>query len=125
GCWPDLGDSDPLTVTRHIAGNDELMKPGQVLKRKISDGYQKLFTFVYRNILPRGEGRSKANFLDLTLIHLLDKECPINLPSLMIKRMNRAISTTEPNRVAMQASVSLLVGSNKISNPKGIIRNVS
>ncbi|WMV33937.1 hypothetical protein MTR67_027322 [Solanum verrucosum] len=53
------------------------------------------FDVVHKIILPRKQRHTKANFLDLTLIELLDSEVPIDLPTLIIKHMHRVLHQDE------------------------------
>ena len=56
--------------------------------------HQLLFMFVIRNIIPRGQGCNQADVLDQSLVDLLDREEPINLPTLMIRHSARIANTT-------------------------------
>ncbi|MCD7471658.1 hypothetical protein HAX54_012251 [Datura stramonium] len=69
----------------------------KVLKRSMSPYHKFLFTFVIRNLIPRQERRDAASYLDLTLMELLDRGMPINLPALMIAYLNKVVHDFNQN----------------------------
>lgn len=53
--------------------------------------HQLYFDMVHKMIIPRKEKRTEANYLDLTLIELLDTNVKISLLSFIIKHMQRIL----------------------------------
>lgn len=53
--------------------------------------HQLYFDMVHKMITPQKERHIKANYLDVTLMELLDTEVNINLPSLILKQMQRGL----------------------------------
>lgn len=53
--------------------------------------HQFYFDVVHKVIVPRKETHSEENFLDFTLMELLDTEVKIDLPKLIIKHMQRVL----------------------------------
>ena len=92
GSWPPL-DNLPSTIdiSRKFSRNPHLLPHYRVLKNEISPLYQFYFDLVHKMILPRQERRIVANFLDLTLMELLDSQTPIELPRLIIKHIQRVL----------------------------------
>lgn len=57
--------------------------------------HQLYFDVVHKILIPRKVRRTKANYLDLTVMEILDTEVKIDLPSLIIKHMQRVLSKDE------------------------------
>ncbi|GAB2301670.1 hypothetical protein Dimus_038149 [Dionaea muscipula] len=81
-----------LEISRKFSGELDLDGASKVLKTSMTEEHQQLFNFVLKCVLPRGERRHLASFLELTVMHLLDTEQSINLPSIMIQHIGRVIS---------------------------------
>lgn len=62
---------------------------------------------VHKIIIPREERRTKPNYLDLTLIELLDTNVKMNLPNLIIKHMQRVILKDDKNAHAIASGFLL------------------
>lgn len=78
-----------LDISRKFFDDPQLLHHRRVLKREMSPLYQLYFNIVHKMIIPRKERRAKANFLDLSLMELLDTKAKIDLSTLIIKHMYR------------------------------------
>ncbi|MCD9560709.1 hypothetical protein HAX54_019455 [Datura stramonium] len=96
--WPDLPPPlTPLEIVGKFSGDSSRTSVSKVLKRSMSSYHKFLFTFVIRNLIPRQERRDVASYLDLTLMELLDRGMPINLPALMIAYLNKVVHDVNKN----------------------------
>jgi len=53
-----------------------------------------MFWFLIKNIIPRGQGRNRADAMNQCFTDLMDRGEQINLPALMIKHIARIANTT-------------------------------
>lgn len=91
-CWPPLNNmSLALAITRKFFGNPNLAQHHYVLKKEMSPRYLLYFDMVHKIMIPRKERRIKGNYLDLTLMELLDTKVKIDLPNLIIKNIQRML----------------------------------
>lgn len=67
------------------------MTARKVGKCEIKPVHKLLFKLVNKCLLPRFEIRHEATYLNLAMMEVLDQNRKINLPSLMIKHMTRAV----------------------------------
>ncbi|KAG5616783.1 hypothetical protein H5410_016607 [Solanum commersonii] len=84
--WPPLdGLPSALAISRKFSNDPILEVHYRVDKGAMQPLHKLLFYVVHKIILPRREKRTKANYLDLTIMELLLARHPINLPQLMCK----------------------------------------
>ncbi|KAM3220440.1 hypothetical protein P3L10_024971 [Capsicum annuum] len=92
GAWPPLDNlPSAIDISRKFSKNPSLLTHRRVLKNEMSPLHQFYFDVVHKMILPRQEMRTVANFLNLTLMELLDSHILIDLPTLIIKHMQRVL----------------------------------
>lgn len=84
-----------LTLCRKIAQKPDLDIPRHVQKAEMVPLHRLLYWFVIKNIIPRGQGRNRADAMDLCLVDLLDTGSQINLPALMISHIARIANTSK------------------------------
>lgn len=88
-----------LAITRMFARNPNLPYHRSVFKREITPLHQLYFNVVHKMITPRKERHTEVNYLDFTLIELLNTGVKINFPSLIIKHMQRVLLKDEKGHV--------------------------
>ncbi|KAH0634465.1 hypothetical protein KY290_037877 [Solanum tuberosum] len=88
-----------LSISHKLSSKPNLTHHRSVDKNEMSMLHKLYFDVVHKIILPRKQRRTKANFLDLTLMELLDSEVPINLPTLIIKHMHMVLHQDENGHV--------------------------
>ncbi|KAH0773732.1 hypothetical protein KY290_010869 [Solanum tuberosum] len=94
--WPPLPThTSALSISRKFSSKPNLTHHRGVDKNEMSTLHKLYFDVVHKIILPRKQHRTKVNFLDLTLMELLDSEVPIDLPTLIIKHMHRVLHQDE------------------------------
>ncbi|KAH0650448.1 hypothetical protein KY284_030360 [Solanum tuberosum] len=94
--WPPLPNhTSALSISRKFSSKPNQTHHRGVDKNEMSPLHQLYFNVVHKIILQRKQHHTKANFLDLTLMELLDTEVPIDLPTLIIKRMHRVLHQDE------------------------------
>ncbi|KAG5571289.1 hypothetical protein H5410_061055 [Solanum commersonii] len=94
--WPPLPThTSALSISRKFSTKPNLTHHRGVDKSEMSMLYKLYFDIDHKIILPRKQHRTKANFLDLTLMELLDFEVPIDLLTLIIKHMHRVLHQDE------------------------------
>ena len=84
-----------LALCRKIAQKPDLDIPRHVQKAEMVPLHRLLYWFVIKNIIPRGQGRNRADAMDLCLVDLLDTGSQINLPALMISHIARIANTSK------------------------------
>lgn len=86
--WPPLNNlPSTLEISQIFFGSPNLAQHKYVACKEMSSLHKLYFDVVHKVIILRKERQSEASYLDLTLIELLDKNVPINLPSLILKHM--------------------------------------
>ncbi|KAH0650447.1 hypothetical protein KY284_030359 [Solanum tuberosum] len=91
--WPPLPNhSSALAISRKFSSKPNLTHHRCVEKNEISLVQQLYFNVVHKIIIQRKLRRTQANFLDLTIMELLDTEVLIDLPSLIIKNMHMVLN---------------------------------
>ncbi|WMV38148.1 hypothetical protein MTR67_031533 [Solanum verrucosum] len=94
--WSPLPNhTSALSIYRKISSNPNMTHHYGIDKNEMSPLHQLYFDVVYKIILQRKQHRMKANFLDLTLMELLDTEVPIDQPTLIIKHMRKVLYQDE------------------------------
>ncbi|KAM3249812.1 hypothetical protein P3L10_011582 [Capsicum annuum] len=78
-------------VSQKFSGNPHLLNHRRVLKQEMYSLHQLYFDIVHKIITPRKDRRNVANFLDLTLMELLDTKVQIDLPRLIIQHMQKVL----------------------------------
>lgn len=84
-----------LALCRKIAQKPDLDIPRPVQKAEMVPLHRLLYWFVIKNIIPWGQGRNRADAMDLCLVDLLDTGSQINLPALMISHIARIANTSK------------------------------
>ncbi|KAF3612970.1 hypothetical protein FXO37_36574 [Capsicum annuum] len=90
-CPPLENMASTLSIARKFRANPNLAYHRRVLKREMSHLHQIYFNLFYFMILQQKEMRSEANYLDVTLMELLERKVKINLPSLIFKHVQRIL----------------------------------
>lgn len=97
-----------LSLCRKLAQKPDLDIPRPVLKAEMQPMHRLLYWFIIKNIIPRGQGRNKADVMDLMLVDLLDTGSQINLPSLMISHIGRMAYTARDHDIGYGFLLSLV-----------------
>lgn len=90
-----IGRDRLLELCRKFAQKPDLDIPRLVQKAEMSPMHRLLYWFVIKNIVPRGQGRNRADIMDMCLVDLLDSGSQINLPTLMISHISRMANTVK------------------------------
>ncbi|KAH0773665.1 hypothetical protein KY290_010802 [Solanum tuberosum] len=99
--WPPLPDkSSTLSICRKFSSKHNLTHHRCIEKNEMSPLHKLYCDVVHKIILQRKQRSMLANFLDLTLMELLDTEVLIDLPSLIISHMHRVLNQNK-NRHAL------------------------
>lgn len=69
----------PFNITRKFSRQPALVHRCRVKKREISPLHQLYFDVVHKIILQRKKRRTESNYLDMTLMELLDSKVKIDL----------------------------------------------
>ncbi|KAH0740692.1 hypothetical protein KY290_033735 [Solanum tuberosum] len=87
--WPPLdGLPSALDIIRKFSHDPTVEEYSRIYKGAMLPLQRLLFDVVHKIILPRGQKRTEANYLDLTLMELLISRRLINLTKLMLFHMD-------------------------------------
>ncbi|WMV58621.1 hypothetical protein MTR67_052006 [Solanum verrucosum] len=91
--WPPLPDkSSALSICRKFSSKHNLTHYHCIEKNEMSPLHKLYCDVVHKIILQRKQCWMQANFLDITLMELLDTKVLIDLPSLIISHMHRVLN---------------------------------
>lgn len=85
---PMDGLPNALEIIRKLSHDLCAEECSKVTKNVMLPLHKLLFVVVHKVILPKGQKRTEANYLDLTLMELLLSRQEINLPALMLSHMS-------------------------------------